>query len=296
MQETHPPLRPALVAGLLAWLACTPASDGLVVVGTVERTSVELVAPVSEVIVRIPVERGQRVAAGTLLVQLDTTLAEADVAQAEANLAGARTGERVAVADVARAIELRRGNFASQQDLERAELARDEAAARLREARARLEAAHKRKSDLTLSAPVPGVVDQLPYEVGERVPAGAVVAVLLADEEPWVRVWIPERSAALLAPGTAADIQIDGIPRILSGSVLEVAHEASFTPHYALTERDRVHLVYETRIGITDAPFGLRPGLPARVTIRPGGVAGPTRMEAPADDAPSPSVQPGDGP
>jgi hypothetical protein len=34
--------------------------------------------------------------------------------------------------------------------------------------------------------------------------------------------------------------------------VLDVSREPEFTPHFALTERDRVHLVYETRVGIDD--------------------------------------------
>ena len=54
---------------------------------------------------------------------------------------------------------------------------------------------------------------------------------------------------------------------MLRGSVLDVAREPAFTPHYALTERDRVHLVYEARVRLLDAPPGLRPGLPAEVEI-----------------------------
>jgi hypothetical protein len=56
-----------------------------------------------------------------------------------------------------------------------------------------------------------------------------------------------------------------------------VARESEFTPHFALTERDRVHLVYETRVTITDAPATIRPGLPAEVTILAGtAIAGST--------------------
>jgi hypothetical protein len=70
-------------------------------------------------------------------------------------------------------------------------------------------------------------------------------------------------------PGTPAEIRVDGIARTLRGSVLDVARESEFTPHYALTERDRVHLVYETRVRIHEAPASLRPGVPAEVQIRP---------------------------
>ena len=70
-----------------------------------------------------------------------------------------------------------------------------------------------------------------------------------------------------VVPGTPAEIRIDGIGQALHGSVLDVSREPEFTPHYALTERDRVHLVYETRVRIHDAPASLRPGVPAEVKL-----------------------------
>jgi HlyD family secretion protein len=60
---------------------------------------------------------------------------------------------------------------------------------------------------------------------------------------------------------------VAGLEAPLRGRVLDIAREPEFTPHYALTERDRVHLVYETRVEIEDAPAGLRPGAPADVRI-----------------------------
>ena len=56
---------------------------------------------------------------------------------------------------------------------------------------------------------------------------------------------------------------------------MDVAREPEFTPHYALTEHDRVHLVYETRVRILDPPDGLRPGVPARVRLLEAETASP---------------------
>jgi len=246
---------------------CREAPDELLLVGTVERTLVELTAPASEPIVAIPVERGQIVVRGDPLVQLDKTYALADVAQAEANVAAARTALFVARQDLQRARELRRQTVTSQAQLERAELSADEAQARLHEAEALVTAAKKRTEDLQLVSPVDGVVDQLPFDEGERVPVGSVLVVVLADGDPWVRVWLPETSYVRVLPGTPAEIRIDGIEGVLHGKVLDVARESEFTPHYALTERDRGHLVYEARVEIEDAPSYLRPGMPAQVHI-----------------------------
>jgi HlyD family secretion protein len=254
-----------LLACLLA--ACGDDADDLLLVGTVERTLVELTAPASESIVSIDVQRGQRVSKGDTLVQLDKTYALAELARAEANVAAARTAVFVSREELDRTQQMRRTGVASQQQLERAELSFDEAQARLREAEALAVAAQKRTRDLDLVSPVNGVVDQLPFDEGERVPAGSVLVVVLADGKPWVRVWVPETSYVRVLPGTPAEIEIDGIAGTLRGRVLDVARESEFTPHYALTERDRVHLVYETRVELEDAPETLRPGMPAQVRI-----------------------------
>jgi HlyD family secretion protein len=256
---------PCLVC--VACLACGDESPELSLVGTVERTEVELVAPVSETVIAVRAQRGDRVQAGQLVVELDPTYARVEEARAVAALAAARSAVLVARQEHERAKRLRSDRVLSQQDLDRARLAQDEAVARLHEAEAQLAAAKKRKADLALSAPVAGVLDQLPFDAGERVPAGAVLAVLLSDAPPWVRVWIPEQSHVRVQPGTPAEITIDGIARTLAGRVLDVSRDPEFTPHYALTERDRVHLVYETRVAILDAPPELRPGVPAQVRI-----------------------------
>lgn len=235
-------------------------------VGTVERTLVELSAPASEVIVDIPVRRGAAVLAGAVVVRLDPNLAEAELARAEALLVAARMRVGVTRSDLDRATSLRRKNIISEDQIEHARLAWEEATALLREAEAHVRVARKRLDDMTVLAPMAGIVDQLPFDAGERVPAGAVVAVLLQDGPAWVRVWIPARAVARLGPGTPAEVRVDGVADTLPGEILDVSSEPAFTPHYALTERERVHLVYAARVQI-DSPASLRPGSGATVDI-----------------------------
>jgi len=249
-------------------VGCAAEDPDLALVGSVERTLVEIAAPASEVITEIRVERGERVESGQLLVRLDATLADAEIARAQALLAGAQTGVIIAQHELERAQNLRGARVASQQALERAQLQRSEAYARLREAEAGLAVAQKHRADLELLAPVAGVVDQIPFDRGERVPAGSVLAGLLQDGDPWVRVWVPEDRLVLARPGGPAEVRVDGVPGVLHGEILDVAREPEFTPHYALTERDRSYLVFEARVAIRDAPTGLRPGLPADVLVR----------------------------
>jgi HlyD family secretion protein len=237
--------------------------------GTVERTTLEITAPISEVIVEIPTSPGSRVTIDQEVVLLDTEVADAELKAFEAALAAAQASLVEAEQEFQRKAELSRRRVASKQELGRARRQRDEAMAVAAEREARILQARRRVRDLTLRSPDAGVVDQLPFEVGERVPPGAVVAVVQTDDSPWVRVWIPARAVALLTPEARAEVKIVGLPDWFSGRVEEVARQPEFTPHFALTERESAHLVYRARVVLTDAPADLRPGLPALVKLTP---------------------------
>ncbi len=258
---------PALFVAALLVGACSGA-EVFDLVGTVERTTLEITAPISEIIVDIPVKRGERVTAGELVVALDSEVAEAELAAFEAALAAVQAAQTEAEREFGRTAELNRRRVASAQQLDRARRARDEAVAAVAEKRARIAQANKRLRDLALVSHTAGVVDQLPFEVGERVPAGSVVALVQTDERPWVRIWLPARGVALVTAEATAAVQVEGLDRKLAGRLEEVAREPEFTPHYALTERESAHLVYRARVVLTDAPPDLRPGLAARVELR----------------------------
>ncbi len=263
----RPPAVLALAALPVLSLLAGCGRQSVDLAGTVERKTLELAAPVSAEIVAIPVEVGDSVASGDVVVQLDTAVATAELRAGEAAKQAADAGLKEAQGLYERAVNLRKARISTAQDLDTAERRRDEAVALVAEKEARIAQAQKRLDELTLRAHLPGVVDQVAFEVGERVPAGGVAAVVLANEEPWVRVWLPARAVASTHPGSKAEIEIGGLDRKLAGHVSDIAREPEFTPHYALTERESAHLVYETRVVIDDAPDDLRPGLPARVRV-----------------------------
>ena len=236
--------------------------------GTVERKMIELAAPISEVIIELPIAEGERVGAQEIVVLLDTEVASAELAACDASYAATDAAQIEAKREFERQQSLRQSRVSAPQALDAARRRHDEAVAAVAEKNARTMQAKKRLRDLTLRSHAPGIVDQLPYEVGERVPAGGVVAVVMADENPWVRVWLPARAVANVEAGSsAATVRVEGIERALSGTLTYVSREPEFTPHYALTERESAHLVYESRVRLDDAPEDLRPGLPAQVRL-----------------------------
>ena len=121
-------------------------------------------------------------------------------------------------------------------------------------------------SRLTVRAPVAGQIDALPYHLGERPPAHATVAVLLAGE-PYAQVYVPEPWRARLTPGTQVPVHVDGIAQPFTGKVRFVSAEAAFTPYFALTERDRSRLSYLAKIDLGAAAAKVPSGVPLTVDL-----------------------------
>ncbi len=153
----------------------------------------------------------------------------------------------------------------------------DQARAAVTEASGTLEAARLRQERMTVRAPVDGVVDALPFELGEQPPPGAVVAVLLARHAPYARVYVPEAIRAHVRPGGAARVEVDGVDGSFAARVRTVAGEAAFTPFFALTEEDRGRLTYLAELDLIDESARELPtGLPAEATFDLGASASAT--------------------
>ncbi|MGE0030772.1 MAG: HlyD family secretion protein [Steroidobacteraceae bacterium] len=307
-----------MAVAALAAAAC--GGDGEVLLGTLERDRVELIAEAREPIIEVTVREGDTVAEGQLVLRLDTTaidarLAEArshaaqaerrlaelmagarseQVRQARANLAGAVARADVESKEFDRIEKLVADAMLPANALDRQRALKDGAAADERAARERLlELEHGTRVEvidqaaaalaaaraqvagleLTLArhmvrAPRAGVIDALPYELGERPPAGAPVAVLLAAGQPYARVYIPETRRVGVAPGDAATVRIDGTNRDWRAEVRYVSSEAAFTPYYALNERDRGRLSFLAEIVLTEPEAASLPtGMPVETRL-----------------------------
>ena len=144
----------------------------------------------------------------------------------------------------------------------------EQAAAALAGARAQVAELELSFARLTVRAPRAGVVDALPYELGERPPRGAPVAVLLAAGQPYARVFIPEPQRASVKAGSLANVRIDGSGRDWRGELRYVSSEAAFTPYYALNERDRSRLSVLAEVVLTEPEAASLPtGMPVEVTM-----------------------------
>jgi HlyD family secretion protein len=143
-----------------------------------------------------------------------------------------------------------------------------QARAALQTAQAQLEQQEILRARLRITAPIDGVVESIPYRAGERPPLGAPIMLLLASGTPYARVYIPEPLRARMTAGARVQVHVDGVHEPLAGVVRFVAGEASFTPYYALTQRDRSRLAYVAEIDLPEpAAQSLPVGLPLEIQL-----------------------------
>ncbi len=180
---------------------------------------------------------------------------------AQATLDRALANRDAAEATLESAIEelLRLTNGTRQEQLDQAEAARQSAQAQLALEQHRL-------SELSVVATRDAYLDSLPWHVGERVDMGSTLAVLLANDRPYARVYIPETWRARLQVGDRRQVRVDGIEQPLTGVLRWIATDPAFTPYYALNANDRARLVYMAEFDLEEGE-DLPTGMPAQVIL-----------------------------
>lgn len=230
--------------------------------------------------------------AGDVLAEMQAGPRSEDIAQARANLAAAQARAANAQAFFRRMQPLGRQQLVSAAEVDLARAASDNAQAEVRAAQqALLELERGTRSEqiaqgesavasakaqaavqavtlekLDLIAPRAGVVDSLPYRLGDQAPVGAPLAIMLVGDAPYARVYVPEPIRANVRVGQAAQVYVDGREGALQGRVRMIRNEPSFTPYYALIGKDATRLSYLAEVELTGRDAAQLPaGLPVRV-------------------------------
>ncbi|GAB3291964.1 HlyD family secretion protein [Parahaliea aestuarii] len=240
--------------------------------------------------------RAEASRAAARMTELRNGARKEDIAAASAQVSGARATLVDAEANYQRARKLVQQKLAATATLDSALANRDAAEAALSAAReqllrltngtrpeqleqgaAELEAAlaqlaleERHLEELSVTATRDAWLDSLPWNVGERVPAGATLAIMLANNSPFARVYVPEKHRARLRAGTELTVRVDGIDRDFRGRLRWIATEPAFTPYYALNASDRSRLVYLAEFDLIDGSE-LPTGVPVQVLLDDGG-------------------------
>ena len=151
-------------------------------------------------------------------------------------------------------------NGTREEDLRAAE-------AGLESVNATLEVEKKKLADLTILATREGILDNLPWNLGERVTIGSPLAIVLAGKAPFARIYVPEPYRVKIKVGDKLVVHVDGLDNNLIGKLRWIATEPAFTPYYALNQKERARLMYLAEVQLPDSMAYLPNGVPAQVEL-----------------------------
>ncbi len=232
-----------------------------------------------------------------VLSELESGPRSEAIAQARAHLAAAEASARDARAFYARLQPLGQRQLVAASDVDRARAAASSSEAQVHAARAALEelvhgtrqeriaqgeaAVHVAEAQaagqevtlekLRVVAPRAGIIDSLPFKLGDQAPIGAPLAIILAGDAPHARVYVPEPIRVDVEVGDSARVfvlgrEVDGRQVALPGKVRMIRSEPGFTPYFALVGKDAARLSYLAEIELTGTDARALPaGLPVRV-------------------------------
>ena len=292
-----------LVVATLVWWRAQRRPKEIVLSGTLEARTVEVGSLTGGRVVRVLADEGQHVAAGQLIVQLETTTIDRQLAEqraaidaARANLAKALAGPRseeiaqaAAVAsnderDRRRLEALWRDGIVAKQMyddaatkaktsseqllmLERGTRKEDIEAARaaVEQQQRRLDTLMKQRAETNVVAPNAGTIQSMVLRPGDLVAPNQPVAEILEPSELWVRVYIPETQLNLIHVGQPVRIRIDS-GEIFPGHIATVASKGEYTPRNVQTRAQRVEEVFAVKV-IVDPNPKLKAGMAADVDL-----------------------------
>ncbi len=242
----------------------------------------------------VAVAEARVAAAEANLLKLKTGSRPQDIKSAEAALASARADLADKERDLKRQQELYRRGSSAKATLDKAQTAHDLAAEAARRAveglslaregfrrediaagqadldlaRASLALARTKLSYATLVSPTAGVVLVRDAEPGEVVAVGTPVLTLGDMDGVWLEAYLPETELAKVRLGHPAEVSTDSFPgKRYPGKVSFISSKAEFTPKTVETAKERVTLVYRTKIRVDNPGHGLKPGMPGEAVI-----------------------------
>jgi multidrug resistance efflux pump len=159
------------------------------------------------------------------------------------------------------ALALTRSGYRSEE-IEQAKAARDAA-------QAALDAIRRRKEELTIRSPVPGVIEALELQPGDLVAASAPVLSILDERRLWVRAYVPENRLGITV-GQKLWVTVDSFPRArFAAEVTFIARQAEFTPSNVQTPEERSKQVFRIKVTLQEGHDRLHPGMAADVWLTP---------------------------
>ena len=253
----------AVIAGAVWWAI---GRDGageealLEASGTIEAMEVDVAAEIGGRVEAVEVEEGDEVAAGDVVVRLDTALLDAQRVQAQLAVDAAKD------AVAATAAQARAG--AGPANAPTAASTTGSTARQAAAAEAALAILDVQLDKLTLRAPITGVVLARAIQPGEVALPGAPLLVIGRTDDLTITVYVAEDRYGRIDLGEKAELRVDAFPtQTFDARVVHIDETAQFTPRNVQTAAGRRSTVYGVRLRVDNKRDRLKPGMPADVTF-----------------------------
>jgi HlyD family secretion protein len=197
-----------------------------------------------------------------------TTQAAKDVLKARAELSVAQ--ERYSTSqDQLRALqtgELAPQVVAAQKVVQEAKDGLQQAQSGVAQAQAQMGLIDAQIKQLSVYAPIDGVVLTRSIEPGEVIQAGTTALTIGKLDNLKVTVYISEDRYGQISLGDHANLSVDSFPNeTFDAVVTHIANQAEYTPQNVQTKEERQTTVYAVELSITNPQGKLIPGMPTDV-------------------------------
>jgi HlyD family secretion protein len=180
--------------------------------------------------------------------------AQAGLIQAESNSLNPPIRRRQEAANIRTVAQNEAALERAKEDVKNAKAAIDEIAANI--------------VYLNINSPIHGIVTARTVEPGAVVAAGQTVISLINLDTVFLRAYVPDGEIGKVRINQPALIYYDSDPHHgISGKVIEIDPEASFTPENIYFRDDRVKQVFGIQIWIDNPANYAKPGMPADADI-----------------------------
>jgi multidrug resistance efflux pump len=122
--------------------------------------------------------------------------------------------------------------------------------------------------ELTVKAPLPARIEALDLRPGDILAPNATAAVLLEENQLFVRIYVPETLLGHVKLGQAVPVSVDSFPKLsFQGVVEHINGVGEFSPRNLQTADERADQVFATRVGLRSGFQQLRAGMAAFIQV-----------------------------
>jgi multidrug resistance efflux pump len=135
-------------------------------------------------------------------------------------------------------------------------------------AKGRLDQINVMIDELTVRAARPARIETLDLRPGDILAPNATAAVLLEDDQLYVRIYVPETQVGYARVGSEVPVYVDSFPgRPFKGQIEHIEMQGEYSPRNLQTADERANQVFATRVGLLEGVGTLRAGMSAFIRV-----------------------------